>query len=156
MIYRVICLLLLTVVLVVTSQQTVTAQEINVSLAEALVSNGSTVKGTILLSIPEGLHVNSNKPSSEYLIATKITLSGDGIKTRTIDYPEGHDRKFQFSDMELNVYEGEVSIPFTVSLLKSFKKRPVSIKALVSYQACTEEVCYPPKKKEIILTAQPR
>ena len=134
-------------------QLSVTAQEINVSLAEGPVTSGSILKGTILLSIPEGLHVNSNKPSSEYLIATTVRLSGDGVKIGRIDYPEGKDRKFQFSDRELNVYEGEISIPFSVSILKGFKKRPISMKALVSYQACTEEVCYPPRKAEIVVTA---
>ena len=153
MIYRIIRPLILTFILVVIGQVSVTAQEINVSLAEGLVASGSTLRGTILLSIPEGLHVNSNKPSSEYLIATTVRLSGNGVKIGKIDYPEGQNRKFQFSDSELNVYEGEISIPFSVSILKSFKKRPVAMKALVSYQACTEEVCYPPKKTEIAITA---
>jgi hypothetical protein len=153
MINSVIRPLIFATVLVVTGQLSAIAQEINVSLAEGPVTSGSTLRGTIRLSIPEGLHVNSNKPSSEYLIATTVRLSGEGVKIGKIDYPEGQNRKFQFSDRELNVYEGEIAIPFSVSILKSFKRKPISMKALVSYQACTEEVCYPPKKKEIVITA---
>ena len=87
------------------------------------------------------------------MIATSVKLSGDGIKVGKIEYPEGANRKFQFSDTELNVYEGEISIPFSVSILKTFKRKQISMKALVSYQACTEEVCYPPRKKEVVVTA---
>ena len=132
----------------------VDAQEVSVNLAERPVTRGSTLKGTLVLSIPEGLHVNSNKPSSEYLIATSVRLSGEGFKVGKIDYPKGANRKFQFSESELNVYEGKISIPFSVNILKSFKGKRLSMKALVRYQACTEEICYPPKNKEVTVTAQ--
>lgn len=130
------------------------AQEVSVALADHPVAQGSTVKGMLVLTIPDGLHVNSNKPSSEYLIATSVRLSGDGIKVGKITYPEGRNRKFQFSDSELNVYEGRITIPFSVSILKAFKGKRISMKARIRYQACTEEVCFPPKNKEITMTAE--
>lgn len=153
MTYRSILAKTFVAILLAAGHMVVNAQEVSVTLAEGLMTQGSTVKGTLLLSIPEGLHVNSNKPSSEYLIPTSVRLLGDGIKVGKIDYPEGKDRKFQFSDTELNVYEGEIAIPFSVTILKTFKKKQVSMKALVRYQACTEEVCYPPRNKEVIITA---
>ncbi len=152
--YRSILSILFAAVLFAGSSLIVVAQEVSVTFTEGPVKRGSTVKGAVLVSIPDGLHVNSNKPSSEYLIATTVRLSGDGIKVRKIDYPDGANRKFQFSESELNVYEGDISIPFSVSILKSFKGKQLSIKALVRYQACTEEVCYPPRNKEIVVTAQ--
>jgi DsbC/DsbD-like thiol-disulfide interchange protein len=128
------------------------AQTVTGALAERAVSRGSTVKGTIVISIPEGLHVNSNTPNSEYAIATAVRLSGVGFKPGTIEYPEGTNRKFQFSETELNVYEGEIAVPFSVVVPKTFRGKTLTVKAVVRYQACTEEVCYPPKNKEIVMT----
>jgi hypothetical protein len=154
--YRSILSILFAAVLFAGSPSAADAQEVSVTFTEGPVKRGSTVKGTVLVSIPEGLHVNSNKPSSEYLIATTVRLSGDGIKVRKIDYPDGANRKFQFSETELNVYEGDISIPFSVSILKSFKGKQLSMKALVRYQACTEEICYPPRNKKVIVTTRVR
>ncbi len=129
------------------------AQTVTGSLAKKTVSRGKVVKGTIVLAIPEGLHVNSNKPNSEYAIPTTVKISGAGFKVGAIEYPEGANRKFQFSEDELNVYEGEISMPFTVNLLRNFRGKTLSVKAIVRYQACTEEVCYPPRNKTVIMSA---
>lgn len=128
-------------------------QTVTGSFDEATVSRGSSVEGSITLSIPEGLHVNSNKPNSEYAIPTTVRVSGVGLKPGTVEYPAGTDRKFQFSESELNVYEGEVKIPFIVAVPKNFRRGTLTVKAVVRYQACTEEVCYPPKNKEVVMTA---
>ncbi len=127
--------------------------EVTGAFAQPTVSRGSTAQGTIVIAIPEGLHVNSSKPESEYAIPTSVRISGVGFKVGPIEYPEGANRKFQFSETELNVYEGEVSIPFTVAVPKGFRGGTISVKAIVRYQACTEEICYPPKNKELVITA---
>ena len=132
------------------------AQEVNATIANDPITERSTIKGILLLSIPEGLHVNSNKPSSEYLIATSVRFLGDGIRVEEVRYPEGRDRKFQFSDTELNIYEGEISIPFTIRISKAVRGKQVSMKAIVRYQACTDEVCYPPRKTEVLFTGKVR
>lgn len=141
--------------LIVAGLVSANAQAVDVkgSLAEASISRGSTIKGSIVVAIPEGLHVNSNKPDSEYAIPTSVRLNGTGFKPGAIEYPEGTNRKFQFSEKELNVYEGEVIIPFSIVIPKNFRGDTLSVKAIVRYQACTDEVCYPPKNKEITLTA---
>jgi hypothetical protein len=146
-------ILSLVLVIVAAAAVSAAAQDVTGTLDEAAVTRGSTFKGTIVLAIPKGLHVNSNKPNSEYAIPTTVRVSGAGFKTAAVKYPEGTNRKFQFSDSELNVYEGEISIPFSVTLPKSFRGNTLSVKAIVRYQACTEEVCYPPKNKEIVMTA---
>lgn len=146
--FSVVFLLVLLSVASVTPAQTVTG-----SLADAAVARGGTVKGHIVLSIPEGLHVNSNKPNSEYAIPTSVRITPEGFRVGPITYPDGTNRKFQFSEIELNVYEGEIIIPFTVTIPKAFRGKTLSVKAVVRYQACTDEVCYPPRNKEIVMTA---
>jgi thiol:disulfide interchange protein len=129
------------------------AQTINVtgSLEESPVKRGATGKGSIVLSIPKELHINSNKPTSEFMIPTKVALSGKNIKISKITYPKGKDRKFDFSEEAINVYEGKTTIKFVFTVPKNIKGKEINIRALVSYQACTNELCYPPQKREVLL-----
>ena len=120
------------------------------------VARGGSVKGTVTLSIPGGLHVNSNRPNSQYAIPTSVKVSATGAKTGAVTYPRGKNRKFQFSEDTLNVYEGTVSFSFNLTVPAGFKGDVVKVRAVVRYQACTDEVCYPPKSKEVTLTARVR
>ena len=120
------------------------------------VARGGSVKGTITLSIPGGLHVNSSRPNSQYAIATSVRVTAAGAKTGAVSYPRGKNRKFQFSEDTLNVYEGTVSFPFNLTVPANFKGNTVKVRAVVRYQACTDEVCYQPTTKEVTLTARVR
>jgi len=133
----------------VTNAQTVTG-------SIGTVSRGGSTKGTVVLSIPGGLHVNSNRPNSQYAIPTSVRVSAVGAKTSAVSYPRGKNRKFQFSEDTLNVYEGTVSFSFNLTVPTNFKGNVVRVRAVVRYQACTDEVCYAPKTKEITLTARVR
>lgn len=129
------------------------AQTVTGSLGAA--ARGGSARGSIVLNIPGGLHVNSNRPASEYAIATTVSVSATGgARTGGVSYPRGTDRKFQFSESIINVYEGRVAFPFTVRVPASFRGNTVRVRAVVRYQACTNEVCYPPKSKEITLTGR--
>jgi thiol:disulfide interchange protein len=133
------------------------AQTVSGSIGNGTVAKGARGRGSIVLSIPGNLHVNSSKPNSEYLIATSIRLSGgNGARVSGVTYPRGVNRKFQFSETPLNVYEGTVRFPFTVTVPANFKGNTISVRAVVRYQACTDEVCYPPKSREITMTARVR
>ena len=134
----------------------VNAQAVSVtgSIAKKGVTRGSTSKATVVLAIPSGLHVNSSRPASEYAIPTTVRVSGSGVKAGGLTYPRGKNRKFQFSENLINVYEGRVTFPFTVTVPANFKGNTIRVNATVRYQACTDEVCYPPKSKTITMTAK--
>jgi DsbC/DsbD-like thiol-disulfide interchange protein len=124
------------------------------SIGNGTVAKGEKARGTILMTIPGGLHVNSNRPSSEYAIPTVVTIRSSGVRLGRVSYPRGKNRKFQFSENSINVYEGRVSFPFTVTVPENFRGKTIRVNASVRYQACTDEVCYPPKTKNIVLTAR--
>lgn len=128
------------------------AQDVSGSIGS--VSRGGSTRGTVTLSIPGGLHVNSNRPNSQYAIPTTVKISAVGAKTGAVSYPRGRNRKFQFSEDTLNVYEGAATFSFNLTVPASFKGNAVRVRAVVRFQACTEEVCYPPKTKEVTLTAR--
>ena len=132
------------------------AQTVSGSIGNGSVARGSSSRGSIVLSIPGGLHVNSSRPASEYAIPTTVRLSGTGVRVSGPTFPRGTNRKFQFSENLINVYEGKVRFPFTVNVPAGFKGDTVRVRAVVRYQACTDEVCYPPRTKEVTLTARVR
>ncbi len=132
------------------------AQEVSGSIGNGTARRGVQTRGTVVLTIPKELHVNSNKPNSEYAIPTTVRISGNGIKLSTVRFPRGTNRKFQFSENLINVYEGTVFFPFTVTVPKNQRGNTITVKATVRYQACTEEVCYPPRSKSVEIAARVR
>jgi DsbC/DsbD-like thiol-disulfide interchange protein len=133
------------------------AQTVSGSIANGSVARGGSGRGSVVLTIPDGLHVNSNRPASEYAIATVVTVKGpSGVRVGGVTYPRGRNRKFQFSENLINVYEGRVNFPFTLRVPSNFRGSTLRITAAVRYQACTDEVCYPPRTKNVTLTAKVR
>jgi DsbC/DsbD-like thiol-disulfide interchange protein len=130
------------------------AQTVTGSIGNGTVSRGKVARGTVHMTIPGGLHVNSSRPASEYAIPTVVTVRSNGVRVSRVTYPRGKNRKFQFSENLINVYEGRVSFPFTVTVPAGFKGKAIRVTASVRYQACTDEVCYPPKTKTVVLTAR--
>ena len=132
----------------------ISAQSVSGSIAGGAVTRGKAARATVVLSIPGGLHVNSNRPNSEYAVATVVRASAPGVKIGPVSYPRGKNRKFSFSENTINVYEGRTSFGFNVTVPTTFRGNRVSVRVAVKYQACTDEVCYPPKTKEVTLTAK--
>jgi len=134
----------------------INAQSVSVNGSIGTVKRGGATKGSVVLNIPGGLHVNSSRPNSEYAIPTSVRVTGAGVKLGGVSYPRGRNRKFSFSESTINVYEGRAVFSFNVTVPQTFKGNAVKIRAVVRYQACTDEVCYPPKTQEITLTANVR
>ena len=132
------------------------AQTVTGAIGNGTVARGSGTRATIVMNIPGGLHVNSSRPRSQYAIPTSVRVGGTGVKVSAVNYPGGRNRKFQFSEDSINVYEGRVTCPFTVTVPANFRGKIVRVRATVRYQAFTEEVCYPPRTKEITLMAKVR
>jgi hypothetical protein len=131
------------------------AQTIGGSISNGTVARGRTVRATVTMSIPGGLHVNSSRPNSEYAIPTTVQVSsGGGVRVGRVTYPRGRNRRFSFSENPINVYEGRVSFGFNVTVPANFKGNTVRVNVSVRSQACTDEVCYPPKTQKATLTAR--
>lgn len=132
------------------------AQTASGKLAKNVIRRGTSVKGKIFLDIPAELHVNSGIPENEFMIPTTVKLSGNGIRVTKLKYPKGVDRKFEFTETPINVYEKRVEFDFTFFVPRSFRSKTVRIRAVVGFQPCSENICYPPKKETVNLTANIR
>jgi DsbC/DsbD-like thiol-disulfide interchange protein len=133
-----------------------TAQTVSGSIADGTVKRGGSAKGTIVLNVPAELHVNSNSPESKYAIPTTVKLSANDVRLSSVSYPKGKTKKFGFSEVPVNVYEGKVEFSFNVTVPANFKGNSIEVKANVRFQACNDEVCFPPRTREVIMTARVR
>jgi len=132
------------------------AQSVSVSgsIGKGTAARGSSTRATVVMNIPGGLHVNSSRPGSEYAIPTSVRVTATGAKAGGVVYPRGRSRSFSFSDTPFNVYEGRTTFTFNVTVPANFSGNTLRVRVTVRYQACTNEVCYPPTSKTVNLTAR--
>ena len=136
----------------------VSAQNINISgeVGNGRLEKGKTAVVSIILDIPGDLHINSNTPSKRELIPTRLKISGTGLKFGAVSYPRGKVKSVSFSNTPLNIYEGRTIIRVNVTVPPTFKGNVARIRAVVDYQSCTDEVCYPPRSGDVTLSASVR
>ncbi|MFQ5877733.1 MAG: protein-disulfide reductase DsbD family protein, partial [Acidobacteriota bacterium] len=104
---------------------------------------------SLTLDIAEGWHVNSAKPTLEYLIPTSLAFPDPrGAVVDDIYYPEGHLVRLKFADERLSVYEGRTVIRATVRPLGGGGALERPVIARVTYQACSDRTCLPPETQE--------
>jgi len=83
---------------------------------------GSTIEVLVTAEIEPEYHINSNKPTEEYLIPTALKF--EPIENATygeINYPEPEMATFSFSEEELSVYQGDVTFSVKLMLSKIFQ-----------------------------------
>jgi thiol:disulfide interchange protein DsbD len=116
-----------------------------VTLAPRLETGPSAGGGILRLTatIAPGWHVNSHRPSEDYLIATKAHLDAlPGVTFGEPMYPDGVEKKFSFSESALSVYESAFTIQ--VPVLWDVSRPPGAISGRVDYQACNDRSCLAP------------
>jgi DsbC/DsbD-like thiol-disulfide interchange protein len=111
---------------------------------------GRPVQAVIVIDIPDGFHINANKVANKFSIPTTIKLDApEGVRLTPLTFPRGTTRKLKFSNDPLSLYEGRAVIRFNVTFPANFRVGETELKARVRYQACNDELCYPPVTREI-------
>jgi suppressor for copper-sensitivity B len=106
---------------------------------------GETARIAAKMTIEDGWHVNSNSPTFDYLIPTKLDLElPAGWPGETLHYPKHEMKTFAFADQPLAVYDGEAVILAEVKVPANAAQGPVRTRAALRYQACNDSQCLPP------------
>jgi hypothetical protein len=110
------------------------------------VAAGKSTQVELPFRVAAGYHINSNKPTSELLLPTVITLSPPtNIIVGNTDYPPGQDKRFSFSpDEKLNVYTGDFALMALVRPARNTPPGTYRVRGALKYQACDDRACYPP------------
>lgn len=128
------------------------AADINVSgsIAPDKIKKGRIVRASVVMDIPNGLHVQSNKPLDKFLVATKLDVETPaGMNVGPISYPRALMRKLKFSKGNVAVYEGRATIRFNVAVPANYSGGSGEIKGKLRFQACNDEACFPPVTREV-------
>ncbi len=125
---------------------------VTAALSADKVQRGRTVQATVVMDIPSGFHVNSNRPLEKFLIPTQLKIdTPKGVRVSAISYPRAVLRTFKFSKNLVSVYEGRATVRFTVTASASFPSGNTELKAHLRYQSCNDEVCFPPQSRDVSL-----
>jgi thiol:disulfide interchange protein DsbD len=120
------------------------------SIAPDKLKKGRTVRGSVVMEIPAGLHVQSSKPLDKFLIATKLEVeTPSGMQVGPVIYPRAVMRKLKFSKRMVAVYEGRAVVRFNVTVPASYSGGSGEIKGKLRFQACDDDSCFPPVTREV-------
>lgn len=110
---------------------------------QVTVTAGKPSSVDLHFQVAPGLHVNSHTPAEAGLIATTLKFPEDSaIKLAKADYPHG--QPFNYPNdpsQKLSVYTGE----FTIHAQFIAPKGDHLLQASLRYQACSNELCLPPR-----------
>jgi Thiol:disulfide interchange protein DsbD, N-terminal len=126
-----------------------------------VVHRGQSAAVEIPFRVARGYHINSNRPTSELLVPTVLSLSPPtNILVGDTSYPPGQDKSFSFAPNEkLNVYTGDFSVTTLVKPARNIPYGTYRVHGALKYQACDDRACYPPGKVPIafdVKVAKPR
>jgi DsbC/DsbD-like thiol-disulfide interchange protein len=125
---------------------------VNGYLSADKAQRGRVIQAAVVMDIPHGYHVNSNRPLEKFLVATQLSIDAPkGTRVGPVAYPRARLQTFQFSKERLSVYEGRAILRFNVTVPASFNSGSLELKAKLKYQSCSDSLCFPPQTHEVKL-----
>jgi thiol:disulfide interchange protein DsbD len=106
---------------------------------------GGSARTAITVRLPEGLHMNSDKPRDENLIPITVSMEAlPVVAGATAAFPEPLDLKQEGEPIPLRVFEREFAIGLQVNVTAEAAAGTHKLPLRVRYQACDEKQCYLP------------
>lgn len=108
-------------------------------------SNSDTIKIALKIEVNEKYHINSYKVNDPTLIKTSITGISDNFNLLNTFFPKDKKLKFEFSENEIDVYEGDIIAGLIFLPVSGIENGTYEIPLKFNFQACDDKSCYPPK-----------
>ena len=114
-------------------------------LAESdAVHAGNVVRLALKVTLPDGLHVQSDKPRDPLLIATELSVDAPAPATVVeVVFPTPVDLKQTGADQPLAVFEQTFIVGVRLSIAPTATGELV-VPARLRYQACNDKMCFAP------------
>ncbi|MBK8981017.1 MAG: thioredoxin family protein [Ignavibacteria bacterium] len=107
-------------------------------------SESDTLKLALSISIIKPYHINSYIVDDPTLITTSVSISDSNFKILNSFFPESKKLKFEFSENEIDVYEGDIAVGLNLIADANVKTGSYKVPVVLSFQACDDRVCYQP------------
>ena len=109
------------------------------------VKPGSQLRVALTVGLPEGLHVQSDKPRDPSLIPTTLAIEAPaGVRVTQLVFPHPTDFAQAGQAQPLAVFEHEFVVGAELEIDASVKPGELTIPARLRYQACDDKVCFRP------------
>lgn len=110
---------------------------------------GTALRLALRVSLPDGVHVQSNQPRDPMLIASALTIEAPaGVTVGEIVYPAPTDFAQTGQGSALSVFEQQFVIGVKVVVDRSVAPGPLVVPGRLRYQACDASTCFPPTREE--------
>jgi thiol:disulfide interchange protein len=114
---------------------------------------GTSVRAALQIQLPEGFHVNSNRPRDPLLIPIVLSVTPPpGVTFAEIVYPAPTDLRQQGAPEPLSVFEREFAIGIRLDVASDAAPGSLEVPGTLRYQACDEKVCYRPMTVPVLWT----
>ena len=114
-------------------------------VATDTVPAGSTVRGALQVTLPEGLHVQSNKPRDPALIPTELLLEPPtGVRGVEVVFPKAVDFPQEGLPEPLLVFDRAFTVGVQLTVAANLAPGPHTVPFTLRYQACNDKVCFAP------------
>ena len=114
------------------------------------VPQGGSAQLAIEIRITEPWHVNANPASEEFLVATEVAFTlPEGVTLRGVVYPQGVEKKLEFAEGALRLYEGVVYVGAVIDVADNVPLGDQTLTATITYQACDNEKCLLPQTLDV-------
>jgi thiol:disulfide interchange protein DsbD len=105
---------------------------------------GSELQLAAVVRIDPGWHINSDEPGDEFSMPTTVAWTmPEGWPDPLLVFPDGEQLEFDFSDVPIEVWEGEVALVGRLAVPDT-ANGSVRPRVEVTAQACNDTQCLPP------------
>ncbi len=114
-----------------------------------LYKGARSVDARVSVAILPGFHVNSDKPSFDYLIPLKLTWSSGPLEAKSVRYPQPE--TIELGPDKLSVFSGTIDITTKFIAPKNAAAGSTTMTGQLHYQACNNRECFRPMTVEVRL-----
>ena len=106
---------------------------------------GTLVRAAVRVQLPDGFHVNSDRPREPALFPLSMTVAApSGAALIDVSFPAPSDLTQQGDDSPLRVFEGAFTIGARLQLSGHLPIGALHVPVHIKYQACDQTRCYVP------------
>ena len=117
------------------------------STPEVTLAAGTTTSVSLRVELPDGVHVQAHKPTDPMLIPTVLTIDAPpGVTVGSVRYPSPDELRQAGRAEALLVLGPVFDIAVTLTVAADTPPGMRSVPAVLRYQACNDEVCFPPAR----------
>jgi thiol:disulfide interchange protein DsbD len=113
------------------------------------------IRLAVRVSLPEGIHVQSNRPRDPLLIPTVVTPTlSAGVSLVETVYPPATDFVQAGLAEPLSVFEHRFAIGLELAFAPGVPPGDVTVPVRLRYQACNDRTCFPPSRRDLAATVR--